>query len=92
MTDVEKQASRQAVEAEKQVSRQLVEVEKQVSRQLAEAEKQVSRQAIEADGSRTLPEEMETGVEMTLAKAVVQVKKGRKRQSETYTIRMNNQM
>ena len=81
MTDVEKQASRQAIEAEKQVSRQLVEVEKQVS-----------RQAIEADGSRTLPEEMETGVEMMLAKAVVQVKKGRKRQSETYTTRMNNQM
>ena len=81
MTDVEKQACRQAIEAEKQVSRQLVEVEKQVS-----------RQAIEADGSRTLPEEMETGVEMMLAKAVVQVKKGRKRQSETYTTRMNNQM
>ena len=81
MTDVEKQASRQAIEAEKQVSRQLVEVEKQVS-----------RQAIEADGSRTLPEEMETGVEMMLAKAVVQVKKGRKRQSEMYTTRMNNQM
>ena len=81
MTDVEKQVSRQAIEAEKQVSRQL-----------AEAEKQVSRQAIEADGSRILPEEMETGVEMMLAKAVVQVKKGRKRQSETYTTRMNNQM
>ena len=81
MTDVEKQVSRQAVEAEKQVSRQL-----------AEAEKQVSRQAIEADGNRTLPEEMETGVEMMLAKAVAQVKKGRKRQSETYTTRMNNQM
>ena len=81
MTDVEKQACRQAIEAEKQVSRQL-----------AEAEKQVSRQAIEADGSRTLPEEMETVVEMMLAKAVVQVKKGRKRQSETYTTRMNNQM
>ena len=43
MTDVEKQVSRQEVEAEKQVSRQAVE-----------AEKQVSRQAIEADGSRTL--------------------------------------
>ena len=51
MTDVEKQVSRQAVEAEKQVSRQAVE-----------AEKQVSRQAIEADGSRTLLEEMEMGV------------------------------
>ena len=51
MTDVEKQVSRQAVEAEKQVSRQAIEVEKKVS-----------RQAIEADGSRTLSEEMETGV------------------------------
>ena len=81
MNDVEKQVSRQAIEAEKQVSRQLVEVEKQVS-----------RQAIEADGSRTLPEEIETGVEMMLAKAVVRVKKERKRQSETYTTRMNNQM
>ena len=38
------------------------DVEKQVSRQAVEAEKQVSRQAIEADGSRTLSEEMETGV------------------------------
>ena len=59
---------------------------------MTDVEKQASRQAIEADGSRTLPEEMETGVEMMLAKAVVQVKKGRKRQSETYTTRMNNQM
>ena len=56
-----------------------------------DVEKQVSRQAIEADGSRTLSEEMETGVYMMLAKAVVQVKKGRKRQSETCTTRMNNQ-
>ena len=70
----------------------MTDVEKQASRQAVEAEKQASRQAIEADGSRTLPEEMETGVEMMLAKAVVQVKKGRKRQSETYTTRMNNQM
>ena len=70
----------------------MIDVEKQAGRQAIEAEKQVSRQAIEADGSRILPEEMETGVEMMLAKAVVQVKKGRKRQSETYTTRMNNQM
>ena len=81
MAEVEKQASRQAVEAERQVSRQKVE-----------AERQASRQAIEADGSRTLPEEMETGVETMLAKAVVWAKKRRKRQSETYTTRMNNQM
>lgn len=40
----------------------MTDVEKQVSRQAVEAEKQVSRQAIEADGSRTLSEEMETGV------------------------------
>ena len=59
---------------------------------MTDVEKQAGRQAIEADGSRILPEEMETGVEMMLAKAVVQVKKGRKRQSETYTTRMNNQM
>ena len=70
----------------------MAEAEKQASRQAVEAERQVSRQAIEADGSRTLPEEMETGVETMLAKAVVWAKKGRKRQSETYTTRMNNQM
>ena len=40
----------------------LIRPRKNIGQKQKESEKQVSRQAIEADGSRTLSEEMETGV------------------------------